>query len=102
MNLKTMLIQLCFMLLMFCPGLPAAEHDKSQATPTGPPPGPESRIVDIWRGAWDVSATRRQPQPAGVVTYSETFEWILDGRYLRSETSRKSDGGKACRSFGTT
>ena len=95
MRLKTILIQWCFMLLMFCSGLPAAAHDKSHIVSNAPLPGPESKIVDRWRGTWDVSATRRQPQPAGAVTYSETFEWILDGRYLRSETSRKSDGGKS-------
>ena len=39
-----------------------------------------------------MTATRRQPQPVAAVTYVETFEWILDGRFLRSESSRKSDG----------
>jgi hypothetical protein len=59
------------------------------------PPGPESRIVEKWHGTWDVKATRRQPQPTAVVTYTEAFEWVLDERFLRSETSRKSDGGKS-------
>jgi hypothetical protein len=59
----------------------------------------ELKVIDKWRGTWDVKATRRQPQPAGEVTYEETFDWVLDGRYLRSETSRKSDGGKSMSMF---
>jgi hypothetical protein len=42
---------------------------------------------------------RRQPQPVQEMTYVETFDWVLDGRYLRSETSRKSDGGKSMSMF---
>ncbi len=62
-------------------------------------PGTEKKIVDKWRGTWDIKAIRREPKPAQELTYSETFEWILDGRYLRSETSRKSDGGKSMSMF---
>jgi hypothetical protein len=42
-----------------------------------------------------VKVNRRQPPPAGEITYVETFDWILDGRFLRGESSRKSDGGKS-------
>jgi len=88
------LLRACFVFLMMEGAVSAADSDKSQALQGGVLP-PELKIVEKWRGTWDVKATRRQPQPAGEVTYAETFDWVLDGRYLRSETSRKSDGGKS-------
>lgn len=56
-------------------------------------------IIGKWRGIWDVKATRREPPPVQDVTYTETSEWVLDGRFLRSETSRKSDGGQSMSMF---
>lgn len=38
-----------------------------------------------------MSETRRQPLPSGTVTYIETFEWALGRRFMRGETSGKSD-----------
>ena len=99
MKPKTVLLQCYFIFLIMCSAAPAAESDKSQMTHGGAQPGPEFKIVDKWRGTWDVKATRRQPQPVQEVTYLETFDWVLDGRYLRSETSRKSDGGKSMSMF---
>ncbi|MGH8476758.1 MAG: hypothetical protein ACRERV_04715 [Methylococcales bacterium] len=58
-------------------------------------PPPEFKVIEKWRGTWDVKVLRREPEPVEEVTYSESHDWILDGRYLRSETSRKSDGGKS-------
>ena len=77
----------------------AADAVKSQAIPAGAVVPPEFKVIEKWRGTWDVKGTRRQPQPAAEVTYVETFDWVLDGRYLRSETSRKSDGGKSMSMF---
>lgn len=57
------------------------------------------KIIGKWRGIWDVKATRREPPPVQDVTYTETSEWVLDGRFLRSETSRKSDGGQSMSMF---
>lgn len=56
---------------------------------------PQNRIIDKWRGTWEVKAVRRAPEPAQEITYEETFEWVLDGRFLRSETARKSDGSRS-------
>ncbi|SRR5712692_5331842 len=95
MKPKTVLLQSFFIFLIVCSAVLAAESDKSQVTQGGALPGPEFKVVDKWRGTWDVKATRHQPQPVQEVTYVETFDWVLDGRYLRSETSRKSDGGKS-------
>jgi hypothetical protein len=89
----------CCLILAMCSTTLAAEAEKGRPTPSESLPNPESRIIDKWRGTWEVKATRRQPQPIQEVTYSETFEWILDGRYLRSETSRKSDGGRSMSMF---
>ena len=89
---KTMFILWIF---IFWFVLPCAHSAAPEGSPSAPQLGPESKIIDKWRGTWDVKATRRNPQPTTAITYVETFEWILDGRFLRSETSRKSDGGKS-------
>ena len=68
-------------------------------------PGPEAipnaslAVIDKWRGTWDVKVTRLNPKPAQNITYTETFDWVLDGRFLRSATSQKSDGGKSMSMF---
>jgi len=99
MKPKAVLLQSCCIGLMLCSAVLAVESDKGQLTPGGALPEREFNIVDKWRGTWDVKAIRRQPQPVQEVTYVETFDWVLDGRYLRSETSRKSDGGKSMSMF---
>lgn len=90
MTITKTVLSVLITFMMFAVAARGAEPDKSSS----PPQGPEAKIVDKWRGTWEVKAARRQPLPAAVVTYTETFEWVLDGRFLRSETSRKSDGGK--------
>lgn len=99
MKRKTVLLQSCFIFLLLCSAVRAADSYKSQGPQSGALPGPEFKIIEKWRGTWDVKATRRQPQPVQEVSYVETFDWVLDGRYLRSETSRKSDGGKSMSMF---
>ena len=56
-------------------------------------------VIGKWRGTWDVKARRLHPLPAQEVTYSETFDWVLDGRFLRAESSRKSDGSRTMTMF---
>ncbi|WP_153146059.1 DUF1579 family protein [Dechloromonas sp. H13] len=73
----------------------AADQAKPVKKESAARPSPESLVVDKWRGTWDIKATRRWPEPVTAVDYVETYEWVLDGQYLRSETSRKSDGGKS-------
>jgi hypothetical protein len=68
-------------------------------------PGPEAipnaslAVIDKWRGTWDVKVTRLNPKPAQNITYTETFDWVLDDRFLRSATSQKSDGSKSMSMF---
>lgn len=76
----------------------AAESDERKMEKSGVLP-PEYKVIEKWQGTWEVKAFRRRPEPAEEVTYRETFDWILDGRYLRSETSQKSDGGKSMSMF---
>lgn len=88
----------CLWLLIFCPAVLAAEPGKGQAPKCKALHTAERNIVDKWRGTWDVKAINRL-KPAEEVTYTETFDWVFDGCYLRSETSRKSDGGESMSMF---
>ena len=99
MNFSAAWLQSCFLFLTMCSAVLAADADKGRAIQSGSLPNPESHIVDKWRGTWEVKATRREPRPGQEVTYVETFDWVLDKRFLRSETSRKSDGGRSMSMF---
>ena len=55
------------------------------------PRAPQLKVLERLRGTWDVTVTTRAPQ-AGTMTYVEAYEWVLDQRFLRGETSQKSDG----------
>jgi hypothetical protein len=48
-------------------------------------------VLDRLQGTWDVEAVSRTPEER-TITYSETYEWVLDDHFMRGETSRKSDG----------
>lgn len=48
-------------------------------------------ILERFLGAWDVTITTKQPKPS-VVTYTETYEWVLQNKFLRVDSGRKSDG----------
>jgi hypothetical protein len=98
MSSTALLLQSWFLVLMMGSAVPAADFDKSRPLQGAALP-PEFKIIEKWLGTWDVKAARREPQPSGEVTYVETFEWVLDGRYLRSETSKKSDGSKSMSMF---
>ena len=82
-------------ILMVICSVMAATTDRSAVTQREAPLTPESKIVDKWRGTWVVKATRHKPEPKQEVTWDETYDWILDRHYLRSETTRKSDGGQS-------
>jgi hypothetical protein len=94
MKPKTVTGLLCFAFLISCAAA-AADSERNKPAPGPKPPEREFKVVDKWRGTWDVRALRRHPLPVEDVTYTETFEWVLDAHYLRSETTRKSDGGKS-------
>jgi hypothetical protein len=54
---------------------------------------PNFRILDKWRGSWKVTEIRHQPNPK-TLTYDLNYEWVINERFLRGETSQKSDGSK--------
>ena len=56
-----------------------------------PPSLADLKVLDRLRGTWDVVVTTRSPQ-AGTIRYVETYQWVLDGKFLRGETLRKPDG----------
>ena len=93
MMLGTRLAGWSVLCLMPCSSALSTDPSSPTVTPVASSLGPESRVIEKWHGTWAVKCTRHKPLPPMEVTYDETFEWILDHRYLRSETSRKSDGG---------
>ena len=42
-------------------------------------------------GSWKVHVKMLHPEKSES-TYTETYEWVLDGKFLRGQTERKSDG----------
>jgi hypothetical protein len=96
MRLVLVVLQWFFIVLPLYSHIAPARSDDRQTTQSGTP---QNRIIAKWRGTWDVKSTRYEPKPVQPVNYVETYEWVLDGRYLRSETSRKSDGGQSMSMF---
>lgn len=47
--------------------------------------------LDGYVGRWDVRVKTLQPVRSEV-TSTETYEWVLDGQFIRGQTGRKSDG----------
>ena len=83
----------CLRLLPLLIGLTigwAVSHAEEGAVGPAPHP-PELRVLDRWRGSWDVEARRRVPQPA-TITYIDQYEWALGGRFIRGQAGPKSDG----------
>lgn len=99
MSRTAVLLRSGVVFLLLCSAARPAGVARDPGAQSGTLPGPEFTVIEKWRGTWDVKATRRQPQPVQESSYVETFEWVLDGRYLRSETSRKSDGGMSMSMF---
>ena len=62
------------------------------AQPKGPTPltSAQRAVLDRFVGTWDVTATAKVPKLAPV-TSTFTWAWVLDRRYLRGESSIKSD-----------
>ncbi|SRR6476660_3567538 len=86
MRRQVTLLLSCFLLLLSERALSAAETDGSGSS--SGEGSPQFKIVDKWRGIWDVKMMRRQPPPAQEVMYAETFDWILDGRFLRGKLAK--------------
>lgn len=53
----------------------------------------EENALDLLVGSWDVEVTNLKPKKSKL-TYSETYQWTLNGQFLLGETSKKSDGNK--------
>ena len=96
---RRLLIEACFLSVMLCPVFLAGQPEGTPIPDSETQSVPEYKVIDRWRGTWDVKAIRHVPKPPREVTYSETYDWILDEHYLRCETSRKSDGGKSMSIF---
>lgn len=49
--------------------------------------------LDLFVGHWEIDVVILQPK-AAQLNYTEHYERILDGKYIRGETSRKADNTK--------
>lgn len=99
MRFTARFLQSALIVLLLCVGASGTSFGQRPTQQLDLRPTREFAVVEKWRGTWDVRATRRSPQPETVITYVETCEWVLDNRYLRCETSRKSDGGQSMSMF---
>ena len=88
-------VRSCLILLLLWSVASAMKPDEREEGQDGALPANESK-ADSRSGEAParLTATRRQPQPLQTVTYVETADWVLNGRYLRTETGRKSDGAQ--------
>jgi len=59
----------------------------------------EDDPLELLVGRWDVSVKTLQPDQLQT-NYTETYEWVLDGKFLRGQTENKPDGTHDI-SFGT-
>ena len=97
MRSATLVLHSCLLFWLFYNA--AAAADKSPDAQPLAVPESALKIIEKWRGTWEVKSTRRHPLPVQDVIYTETFDWVLDGRFLRAETSRKSDGTRSMTMF---
>jgi hypothetical protein len=51
----------------------------------------DSNALDLFVGNWQIQVTQLQPETSKL-TYTEVYERVLDGKYIRGETARKPDG----------
>jgi hypothetical protein len=57
----------------------------------GPAARAQESALAKFVGRWDVRLKTLQPQKPDL-TYIETYEWVLNGQFVRARTERKSDG----------
>ena len=71
------------------------------AQPKGASPltSAQRAVLDRFVGTWDVTATTTVPKLAPVKS-TFTWAWVLDRRYLRGESSTKSDGSQEMQVLG--
>jgi len=58
-----------------------------------PPVCADKSVLDKFVGHWDIHAKTLQPTP-GTARYTERYQWVLDGQFIRGETDRKADGSR--------
>src|SRR5262245_45837147 len=51
----------------------------------------QDNLLDKYVGRWDVRVKTLQPQKPDI-TYIETYEWVLDRKFVRGRTESKTDG----------
>src|SRR5262245_13740127 len=51
----------------------------------------QDNVLEKFVGRWDVRVKMLQPQQPDL-TYIETYEWMLDRKFVRARTEGKSDG----------
>lgn len=49
------------------------------------------KVLERYIGNWDIQAHTLQPE-ASTASYQETYEWVLDRKFIRGKTGRKQDG----------
>ena len=49
------------------------------------------KVLERYIGTWDIRAHTLRPE-ASTANYLETYEWVLDGKFIRGKTGRKQDG----------
>lgn len=76
---------------VLCAGLFADTAGAQLPAPLTPEISAKLKVLDVFRGTWDVTVRTRLPKPT-VVTYTETYGWALDQRFLHGDSGRKSDG----------
>jgi hypothetical protein len=81
----------CSTLAVLAFGCAALLAQAQQPAPLTPGTADKLRVLDRFRGTWDVTLKTTHPKPS-VVTYTETYDWVLDGRFLQGDTGVKSDG----------
>lgn len=76
---------------VLCTGLFAPTAGAQMPAPLTPEISAKLKVLDVFGGTWDVTVRTRLPKPT-VVTYTETYTWALDRRFLHGDSGRKSDG----------
>jgi hypothetical protein len=51
----------------------------------------DKEVLEYYVGHWDIHAETLQPEPSRT-SYTERYEWTLDGRFIQGKTGRKADG----------
>jgi hypothetical protein len=64
-----------------------------------PAVGAQDDPLELLVGRWNVRVTTLQPKKSEM-SYTETYEWVLDRKFLRGQTEQKTDGTKDI-SYGT-